>query len=91
VLALVLVLLNTGVWRIVLTGRLPSQPEDEQDERLSRAFLGIIPVVLGVFLALSSLGFPVRLIAGTLSIGGAILIASAFLPQIRRRPPTRRA
>jgi uncharacterized membrane protein HdeD (DUF308 family) len=73
-----------SVWAVLLTGRLPAgQPQDESDERWSRSFLGGALLACGsVFLIVPDV--VTRLLAAALVTGSVVLIASAFVPRLRR-------
>ena len=64
---------------MLITGRLSvGKPEDESDERWTRASLGSIVIAFGgVSLMIPEL--PIRVLALALLVGGVVLLSSAFL------------
>lgn len=70
---------------MLITGRLSvGVPDDESDERWTRAFLGTLGIALGGV----SLIFPdlvIRAVALATLIAASLLLLSAFFPSLRRR------
>lgn len=74
-----------SVWGMLFTGRLPAgQPEDERDERWYRVFLGVLLFVCGVIFFVLVPDFVTRVLAAAIATGSVLLIASAFVPRLRR-------
>ena len=84
--SILLAVFSWQVWKMVITGARLSvgQPEDESDERWTRAFLGSIAGGLGGVLLLVP-DLVIRTLALVILVGGVVLLLSGFFPRLRRR------